>query len=327
MPPGLSLALWIIIAVAGVLLFLAGLGLMIYIFALKTYHQIFDRPYPRPPYDKSPLKIEQKTMIGRGKNWFYTNRMDFSDIQITSFDRIKLAAYYRPPENKKNRALIVLIHGWKDHPSDMGAYAQMILNHTDCHILIPHLRAHGMSKGRFIGYGLYDSQDILFWIRFMEKRLEGPLKIILYGRSMGAVTALLAAASNKTPASVCGVIADSPFDSLEKQIQSVVKKRFHFRGRLLTNLVGNIARKRIGFPIKKAVVSPVAGRIKIPVLLLHGAEDQFVSLTMSEGIYNRLNCPKRMVIFDNAGHLNGFDVSPRQYSDEIKKFLRVCKVG
>lgn len=316
----------ILLIVAGVILLLTGAILAIYIFALRAYHRIFDRPSPRPPYDKSPLKIEQDTIFGRGKNWFYTNRMDFLDIQITSFDRIKLAGYYRPADSKKNRTLIILVHGWRDHPSDMGAYAQMILSKTDCHILIPHLRAHGMSQGRFIGYGLYDSQDLVFWVRFMERRLGESLKIILFGRSMGATAALLAAASRKLPSSVAGVIADSPYDSLENQLIHRLRQRYHVPGRQFFDLVRRIAESRIGFPVKRASIPSVASRIKLPVLLIHGSEDTFVPPEMSENIFDRLACPKRLVMVEKAKHVMAFDASPRNYSDEIEKFLKMCKV-
>ncbi len=326
MPSGTDLVWMIVLIVVSALLLIAGAVLLVYVLSLKAYHRIFDRPSPRPPYDKSPLKIDQTTIFGKGKNWFYTNRMDFIDLQITSFDRIKLAGYYRPADNKKSRTMIVLIHGWRDHPSDMGAYAQMLLSKTDCHILIPHLRAHGMSQGRFIGYGLYDSQDIITWVRFMERQLGTPVKTILYGRSMGATTALLAAASRKLSASVCGIIADSPFSSLEEELMNTFKYKYHFRGRLLVKLIGRIARTRIGFPIKRASVLPVAGRIKIPVLMFHGAEDTFVLPEMSEDIYDRLACPKRLVIVEKAKHIMGFDASPVKYSDEIGKFLKVCKI-
>ncbi len=325
MPSGNDLVVMVVVIVAGALLLVAGTALALYVLALRAYHRIFDRPSPRPPYDKSPLKIDQTTIFGKGKNWFYTNRLDFADLQITSFDRIKLTGYYRPADNKKSRTMVILIHGWRDHPSDMGAYAQMILQQTDCHILIPHLRAHGMSQGRFIGYGLYDSQDIVSWVRFMERQLGTPLKIVLYGRSMGATTALLAAASRKLSLSVSGIIADSPFSSLEKQLMNTFRYKYHIRGRLFVKLIGRIAQSRIGFPIKRASVLPVASRIKLPVLMFHSAEDTFVLPGMSEDIYDRLACPKRLVIVDKAKHVMGFDASPVKYADEVRKFLKVSK--
>ncbi len=317
---------WIIIGSVSAVLLTALIALALYVASLKAFHKIFDRPFPRPPYDKSPLQIKQDTIFGRGKNWFYTNRMDFMDLQITSYDGLKLAAYYRPADDKKSKNLVVLIHGWRDHPSDMGAYAQMYLNKMDCHILIPHLRAHGMSQGKHIGYGLFDSQDLIMWINYIRKHLAGPLKILVHGRSMGAATALMAAGSKKLPDGVLGIVADSPYDSLENQIQLVIQTRYHIRIKFFMKMISRIAASRIGFPVKRASVLDVAGRVKIPVLIFHGAEDTFVPVQMGEDVFNRLQCPKRMVVVEGAKHVMAYDTAPDQYTSEIGKFMKVCKV-
>lgn len=317
---------WIIIGSVSAVVLTALLALALYVAALKAFHKIFDRPFPRTPYDKSPLQIKQDTIFGRGKNWFYTNRMDFMDLQITSYDGLKLAAYYKPADDKKSKTLIILVHGWRDHPSDMGAYAQLYLDKVDCHVLIPHLRAHGMSQGKHIGYGLFDSQDLIMWINYMRKHLVGPLKIMIHGRSMGAATALMAAGSKKLPDGVTGIVADSPYDSLENQIQQVIRTRYHIRVKFFMKMISRIAAARIGFPVKRASVIDVAGRIKIPVLMFHGAEDNFVPVQMSEDVYNRMQCPKRLLVVEGAKHVMAYDVAPDQYSSEIGKFMKVCKV-
>lgn len=321
-----NVVFWIVIGSAGAVLLSGLIALALYVAALKAFHKIFDRPFPRTPYDKSPLQIKQDTIFGRGKNWFYTNRMDFLDLQITSYDGLKLSGYYRPADDKKSKTLIILVHGWRDHPSDMGAYAQMFLDKTDCHILIPHLRAHGMSQGKHIGYGLFDSQDLIMWINYMKKHLPNPQKILIHGRSMGAATALMAAGSKKLPDGVTGIIADSPYDSLENQIQYVIRTRYHIRLKFFMKMISRIAASRIGFPVKRASVLDIAGRIKIPVLMFHGAEDNFVPVQMGEDVYNRMQCPKRMLVIEGAKHVMAYDVAPDQYSSEIGKFMKVCKV-
>lgn len=317
---------WIIIGSISAVVLIALIALAFYVASLKAFHKIFDRPYPRPPYDKSPLQIKQDTIFGRGKNWFYTNRMDFMDLQITSYDGLKLAAYYRPADDKKSKTLIVLVHGWRDHPSDMGAYAQLFMDKVDCHILIPHLRAHGMSQGKHIGYGLFDSQDLIMWINYMKKHIAGPLKIMIHGRSMGAATALMAAGSKKLPDGVTGIVADSTYDSLESEIQQVIRTRYHIRTKFFMKMISRIAASRIGFPVKRASVIAVAGRIKIPVLMFHGAEDTFVPVLMGEDVFNRLQCPKRMIVVEGAKHVMAYDVAPDQYASEVGKFMKVCKV-
>ncbi|NLT11651.1 MAG: alpha/beta hydrolase [Clostridiaceae bacterium] len=327
MPFGNNIYVWVAITLIAVVVLTLGVTLALYVFALKSFHKIFDRPYPRMPYDKSPLKIKQDTIYGVGKNWFYTNRNNFMDIQMTSFDDLKLYAYYRPADHKDSDQLIVLVHGWRDHPSDMGAYAQMYLKIKDSHILIPHLRAHGMSRGKHVGFGLYDSQDLIMWIALMEKRLNRKLKIIIHGRSMGASAALMAAGSMKISEGVKGVVADSPFDTLENQIGFVLKKRYRVSPRFMVKAIGRIAASRIGFPVKRASVVAVASKIKTPVLMFHGTEDTFVLPEMSEEIYNRIRSPKRLLMIDGSSHIMAFNDRPSTYVAEVEKFMKVCKLS
>ena len=324
MPFDNNVYIWVVIIIIAVVIVALAVVFSLYVFAVKSFHKIFDRPFPRMPYDKSPLAIKQDTLFGLGKNWFYTNRGNFMDIQMSSFDDLKLYSYYRPADQKDTDQLIILVHGWRDHPSDMGAYAQMYLKIRDAHILIPHLRAHGMSRGRHIGFGLYDSQDLMMWIALMEKRLNRKLKIIVHGRSMGAAAALMAAGSLRLSDGVKGIVADSPFDTLENQIGFVMHKKYRVRPRFMIKAIGRIAASRIGFPVKRSSVIAVASKIRIPVLMLHGTDDAFVPPEMSEEIYNRIRSPKRLVMFEGSSHVMSYNDRPAKYASEVEKFLKVC---
>ena len=123
MPTGAILAIIII----GLLLLLAGLvWILIYSYAVRVAYKFFARPQPRPVYDKSPLSIKQDTIFGRGQNWFYSNRMNILDWQMTAFDGIKLYAYFIPASKKKTKEVVILLHGFNDMPSVMAAYAHAI---------------------------------------------------------------------------------------------------------------------------------------------------------------------------------------------------------
>ena len=59
MPTGIILAL---IIVALLLLLLGITALLIYSYAVRVAYRFFARPQPRPPFDKSPLSIDQTTI-------------------------------------------------------------------------------------------------------------------------------------------------------------------------------------------------------------------------------------------------------------------------
>jgi len=317
MPTGIILAL---IIVALLLLLLGITALLIYSYAVRVAYRFFARPQPRPPFDKSPLSIDQSTIFGRGQNWFYSNRMNILDWQMTAFDGIKLYAYYIPANKKNTRDVVILLHGFNDAPSVMAAYAQLHLEKRDCHILIPHLRAHGMSEGNFVGYGLFDSQDIAMWMQYLETRLGPDLSIILHGRSMGAATALMTAGSGIAPRTLAGVIADSSFDALDTQIAYLTQRKYKMKLRPFLMLVRRVVLKRFGFPIEKASPVSIASRITVPVLLFHGTDDHLVPSYMSDNIYNRIRAPKRICLIEGAAHVMGYNAAPEKYSAEIDRF-------
>ena len=317
MPTGVILAIIII----GLLLLMFGLAaILIYSYAVRVAYRFFARPQPRPAYDKSPLSIDQSNIFGRGQNWFYSNRMNILDWQMTAFDGIKLYAYFIPASKKKTKEVVILLHGFNDMPSIMAAYAQLHLEKRDCHILIPHMRAHGMSEGKFVGYGLFDSQDIVMWMQYLETRLGDDIRIILHGRSMGAAAALMTAGSGIAPESLTGVIADSSFDTLDNQMSFLMQRNYKFQFRPFINLVQKVALKRFGFPVEKAAPLKVASRISVPVLLFHGTDDKLVPSEMSDNIYNSIRAPKRICLIEGAAHVMGYDAAPEKYSAEIDKF-------
>ena len=326
MPNSGSPASWILLVFL-IVLFLAGVILILLVFlARHAFHVIFDRPFARPAYDRSPMEIKQDTIYGRGQNWFYTNRLEFQDLQITSYDGLELYAYYRPAVKKDTRFMVVLIHGWSDTPSSMAAFAQMYLEKTDCHILIPHMRAHGMSQGKYIGYGLSDSQDILMWTSYMEAHLAGPLSVLYHGWSMGAATVLIAGGSGHLSASVVGLIADSPYDNFENQLRYNIRSRYRFAPGILLRGISRIAQKEIGYTPHQISPISLAGRINVPVLLIHGTSDTFVPSYMSEKIYEKIKSPKRILLIQDAEHVMSYDVAPSTYSSEVDQFLRACKI-
>ena len=317
MPSGVIL----VIIIVGLLLLLAGItAILIYSYAVRIAYRFFARPQPRPAYDKSPLSIDQSTIFGRGQNWFYSNRMNVLDWQMTAFDGIKLYAYFIPASKKTTKDVVILLHGFNDAPSVMAAYAQLHLEKRDCHILIPHMRAHGMSEGNFVGYGLFDSQDVVMWMQYLETRLGDDIRIVLHGRSMGAAAALMTAGSGIAPESLSGVIADSSFDSLDKQMAFLVQRKYKLQLRPFLMLVSKVAMKRFGFPIEKASPETIASRITVPVLLFHGTDDKLVPSSMSDNIYNRIRAPKRICLIEGAAHVMGYNEAPEKYSAEIDKF-------
>jgi pimeloyl-ACP methyl ester carboxylesterase len=65
--------------------------------------------------------------------------------------------------------------------------------------------------------------------------------------------------------------------------------------------------------------TPILGEIKVPVLILHGAEDQLIPLSESELMHSRIKDSQMEVIAD-AGHLPNLE-QPGEFNQAVTRFL------
>lgn len=292
----------------------------------KLYVKIFKRPKPMPQVDRSPSKIDQSTVYGRGRNWFYTNRMEFVNVRIDSFDKVRLSGYFRPSADRSSRFAVILLHAYDEHPSEMSAYARLLMKQIQCHVLIAHGRAHLMSGGKTCTYGLYESVDLIRWIDFVRQQVGNDCRIFIMGRGLGASTALLASQQKDFPENVAGIIADSPYEQLETILENKIKAHYKLDGRLFLSSVRRMAIKRKGLDIRLCDTAVHADRTRVPVLIFQGGNDDVTPPEGSKRIYDNIRAPKRLVQVDHAGHLMCYDKSPAVYEREVRKFVEECVV-
>ena len=99
------------------------------------------------------------------------------------------------------------------------------------HVLLPDLRGHGSSTVPYSSLGIYEKDDLNAAINFLKSKkspqgqplVEGN-RVGVYGVSLGAYTALTAAAENPT---IKVVIADSVYDRPDWLTQSVLREMFN----------------------------------------------------------------------------------------------------
>jgi alpha-beta hydrolase superfamily lysophospholipase len=90
--------------------------------------------------------------------------------------------------------------------------------------------------------------------------------------------------------------------------------------------VRKLAKRDFGFDINRCDAATHAGSIKIPVLIFQGGEDEVTKPTETREIYDNLRCRKRMVIVNNAKHLDCYEKSQAMYEREVQKFIESCIV-
>jgi pimeloyl-ACP methyl ester carboxylesterase len=188
------------------------------------------------------------------------------------------------------RGLIVYLHGSSDNRrSGLGIAARLGRKGFD--VLTYDSRAHGESDGNACTYGFYERGDLVVALDAVGAR-----SAILFGASLGAAVALQAAPLNER---IRGVIAQSPFSDLA----TVARERAPWLAteREIREAFA-IAERKGRFRV--ADVSPVrsAAAIRVPVLLIHGADDSDTPSDHSRRIFAALAGPKQILVVPGAGH-------------------------
>jgi fermentation-respiration switch protein FrsA (DUF1100 family) len=239
------------------------------------------------------------------------------DVFMMSEDGLKLHAYWVPAEDPKGT--IILAHGYRstllvDFSRAFDSYHKKGLN-----ILAPQQRAHGESEGKYITFGVKESEDFRLWIEYHNAHF-GPHPLILSGMSMGASTVLYLADQN-LPENVKGIIADCGFTSPKEIIAKVFQNIIHLPAWICMWSVDLFARIFAGFSLSQKNTKKALANSRLPVLLVHGKADDFVPCSMTEAGYAICTSPKTMFLVEGAGHGVSYIVAKDEYSKHIDRFL------
>lgn len=164
----------------------------------------------------------------------------------------------------------------------------------------------GKSEGKYISLGWYEKDDLACVVEHIRK--SGRIsKIGLWGRSMGAVTALLYLEKD---ANIGAVVMDSPFSDLHTlagEIASHYAKVPTFITSATISLIRNAILKHGKFDIEDIKPIVAARGCTVPAMFMTANEDYFVRPRHSLLLFDRYRGDKSFEIFQ------GDHNSPRPY--------------
>jgi len=238
-------------------------------------------------------------------------------VQIESHDGLELVGHWYCPENPKR--VIVAMHGWRSTwAQDFGTIAPFWFE-NDCAVLFAEQRGQGNSGGEYMGFGLLERYDCLNWINWVNERTEGYLPIYLGGVSMGASTVLMTAGL-ELPDTVKGIIADCGFTSPEAIGKHVVENKFRIPYSLHSAAVNDICENKMQAGPANYSCADALQNSKVPVLFIHGTDDDFVPVEMTYENYKACNAPKHLLIVPGAKHGMSYLVDQAAYEKEVMAF-------
>jgi len=186
-------------------------------------------------------------------------------------------------------------------------------------VLLIDERAHGKSQGRSITFGIKERQDLLCWIEYAMNRFGSDIKILLYGVSMGGATVLMASELD-LPENVKGIVADCPYSS-PLDIILEVGKQTGYPPKLIRPFVILGAKIFGGFDVRETSAEKAVRQTRVPILIIHGADDNFVPETMSEMIAKANPEMIRRFTFPGADHALSYMVDTPRYRRIVSDFI------
>jgi pimeloyl-ACP methyl ester carboxylesterase len=244
--------------------------------------------------------------------------MDFQGIQFHSPDGIRLDGWY-VPAGPNARGTIIYCHGQNRSKVEMLPMAAFG-HERGFNGLLFDFRHQGESGGEISTIGYQERLDVIAAVRYALDQEKAARPIVLWGVSMGASAALMAAA--ETP-EVNAVISDSSFLSFTHVITHHWKLFFHLPPFPVAYEIIYWSAWRGGFWPSDFDLEKAVRRIGLrPILYVAVEGDRRMPPSIARTLYTDDPSPlKQIAIVPGRRHGEGFKSGNQPYEEAVRDFL------
>ncbi len=245
----------------------------------------------------------------------------YRDVEFQTEDGVRLSGWLLPSRGK--RATIIYSHGLFRSRRELLQRA-VDLWQLGYGALLYDARNHGESGAATVSLGYFEKQDVRAAIRYLRESEKSADSIALYGISLGAVTALRAAAETDE---VKAVISDSAFLSFEDTTSHHVSLFLRLPAFPLANVTRFFIERRAGFDGSElSAVEAVKSLGPRPVMFIAGASDKRMPPDIARRLYEASESPKRDLLIVDADqsniHGHAYQAAPALYVSRVDQFLK-----
>ena len=243
---------------------------------------------------------------------------DFVEYTVTGEDGYVYHCAFYQAKRPTNR-YVILVHGYTDTRWGMLKYLQFYAS-LNINCILFDQRGHGLNKRTFCTYTVKECGCLKAIYEDSIQRYGRDIHLGLHGESLGGATIL---EFMKYGLPVDFYVDDCGFVDL----MHVLKHGLHAMHlpSFLVYTASVCSKVMFGFTFGS--VKPLMHVVgnKVPILFMHGAEDDLILPSHSQSAYDVCKGERYIHLFEGAGHAQSAEVCPQKYREVLETFLR--KIG
>jgi pimeloyl-ACP methyl ester carboxylesterase len=271
---------------------------------------------------KRPDIMKAYKMVGPEDSWYDTittvhnslaeiQKLPHEEWEIISHDNLKMKALFYPGTTDKT---MIWIHGYTSHAERESAFPGLFYHSLGYNVLIPYLRAHGPSEGKYITFGPLETLDIKKWINKVNEQIPG--SILIHGLSMGGGIAL-DLASMELEHVKC-ILADAPSYSIPGFFGDIAHSVAKKNPEKMLACFSQRFRKEFGVSAEDYDRRETIRGGKYPLMLTAGSNEKMEEVFSV--IKERNPQPTTVLILPGCNHGNGMYKQTELYQNAIREF-------
>ena len=220
--------------------------------------------------------------------------MQYQDIYLRNSDGITIHGWFIPGREK---TVMLFFHGNGGNISHRIEKIRLLCYPEISSLMIDY-NGYGRSHGEPSEQACY-LNALASWEYLTQERHTDPMQIILFGESLGGAVAIDLAMKKDVRA----IILESTFTTID-----IVIERF------VPGIEGHLKGK---FDSLSKISS-----VHVPLLMLHGDEDELVPYELGQKLFKSANEPKVFFTIKGAHHNDTYDKGGKPYFQTIHQFIK-----
>ncbi len=210
---------------------------------------------------------------------------------------------------------VLLMHGSHETRRAMIGQARFLHAHGYA-VLLFDFHAYGESEGARTSFGYGEAGDAAAAVALLHALAPGE-RVAAVGFSLGGAACLL----GPQPLGVDAMVLEAVYPDIRVAVANRLRLRFGPLGPWLAPLLTAQVEPRWGIRLDQLRPIDAVGRVRVPLLIIAGTDDQRTTLADSQRLFAAAPEPKEFWAVPGAAHVNFQHFAPAEYEARLLAFL------